>query len=780
MILIFFKIMKFFFFLTFFLLNVSFLFSQNKEIFGIIIDENGNNIRFAKISIMNGDSIGASDNNGEYRIFAPIDVLLTVRKDNLQANFTVFSYSESEMNIILSPKVDIFALSLEELAKVEVITAGRVGQQISQAPAIISVITAEQIRESGYRSVAEALQSIPGMDFITDHLHSNVGIRGVNGGMNAWSRIIKVMIDGQSVAFRSSGENWLDKELIPLSMIQRIEIVRGPSSALYGANAFLGVVNIITKTGNAMNGGLISAKTGFINNNFYYGGEIAFGKKIKNFDFILSFAKFIEDRSGLEIQNMPGKTFYKDSLKSKNDISVPRSIFAKMSYNSAVVGQISLDFNYQISDSYGEFQEWGILTHKNRIALYNFYVRGSFQKTFSKKITNSASLVYSHGMSLPSEKLDINETGIADFVTRKYGYDGIDFTYETRYNVSGRNFITIGFDYNQDKENLQTFYKNFANKPKIPMSGELNDTLFTNIGIYFQSILYPFDFINKDIPLGITFGFRYDINNIYGNVPNFRAATVYQFNENIFAKLLYGTSFKAPAATQLYTTVVAPNEAVGNPKLKPEEAKTCEMQIGTNCTKHFEFTFTGFYNIITNKVELLKNPNVTSNVYPDNVDKISSYGTEISLVYLSKKNRLFLNFSYQKSTFERNDFMWGKITSDTRLYPQMLVKSGFNRKFPKLFLNLFLDATWTDQRLASDQNTFLFDPIYKKPYFLESYFLLNFHISTLNFKPFRSKETIFSVKIENLLDTEYCFPGFKNYDVPSIRRSFHFSITQHF
>ena len=68
----------------------------------------------------------------------------------------------------------------------------------------------------------------------------------MTGGLGAESGVIKVMIDGRSVAYRTTSGNWLGVELIPLESVAQIEIVRGPASALYGADAFLGVVNIIT------------------------------------------------------------------------------------------------------------------------------------------------------------------------------------------------------------------------------------------------------------------------------------------------------------------------------------------------------------------------------------------------------------------------------------------------------------------------------------------------------------------------------------------------------
>jgi outer membrane receptor protein involved in Fe transport len=130
-----------------------------------------------------------------------------------------------------------------------VVTATKQEQAPELAPAIVEVVTYEDIRRRGYRNVAEALADIPGVSVIDDHTHYRVGVRGIFGSTPETNDIIKVMINGQPVSFRPSSANFLGNELIPIEAIKQIEVVRGPGSALYGANAFLGVVNILTFEG---------------------------------------------------------------------------------------------------------------------------------------------------------------------------------------------------------------------------------------------------------------------------------------------------------------------------------------------------------------------------------------------------------------------------------------------------------------------------------------------------------------------------------------------------
>ena len=155
-----------------------------------------------------------------------------------------------------------------------VISASRRPQRIELAPAIISVISERQIRTAGYRSVAEALENVPGLAINTDHVFHNVGLRGISGGIRGGSRHLKLLINGHPVAFRSDAQNFLGPELIPIHAVKRIEVIRGPASSVYGVNAFLGVVNVITKTASSGAHALAAGEIGTIKEGISGGTEL--------------------------------------------------------------------------------------------------------------------------------------------------------------------------------------------------------------------------------------------------------------------------------------------------------------------------------------------------------------------------------------------------------------------------------------------------------------------------------------------------------------------------
>jgi outer membrane receptor protein involved in Fe transport len=127
-----------------------------------------------------------------------------------------------------------------------VYTAAKTLQRISDSPAAVTVITEAQIQSSGATNIPDLLRSVPGVDVMEPNKsQANVSIRGFNA---IFSNTLLVMVDGRAINQPILGNVFWNTEPLLLTQIKRIEIVRGPGSVLYGANAFNGVINIITKT----------------------------------------------------------------------------------------------------------------------------------------------------------------------------------------------------------------------------------------------------------------------------------------------------------------------------------------------------------------------------------------------------------------------------------------------------------------------------------------------------------------------------------------------------
>jgi iron complex outermembrane receptor protein len=155
---------------------------------------------------------------------------------------------------------DLGSLGLEELMKVQVTTASKQAQSLSQVAAAIYVITAEQIRRSGATVIPELLRVVPGVQ--VQQISPSQWAVGIRGMGNRFSNKLLVLMDGRTVYSPSfSGVYW-DAQDIDVSLIERIEVIRGPGGTLWGTNAVNGIINIITKAAAKTKGDTLSLESG--------------------------------------------------------------------------------------------------------------------------------------------------------------------------------------------------------------------------------------------------------------------------------------------------------------------------------------------------------------------------------------------------------------------------------------------------------------------------------------------------------------------------------------
>lgn len=141
-----------------------------------------------------------------------------------------------------------------------VLSASRLSQPVNEAPAAVTIIDQDMIRASGFRDIPDLLRMVPG--FTVAYTRDNTWAAGYHGLGDAYSRRFQVLVDGRSIySAHYGGVNWAD---LPLSIddIERIEVVRGPDAAVYGANAFAAVINIISKTSAQVPGEFVSMQVG--------------------------------------------------------------------------------------------------------------------------------------------------------------------------------------------------------------------------------------------------------------------------------------------------------------------------------------------------------------------------------------------------------------------------------------------------------------------------------------------------------------------------------------
>ena len=648
---------------------------------------------------------------------------------------------------------DLYDLSLFELSQIEVSIASGVQQTLIEAPAIVSVISAQDIAFWGFKSVAEAINTQPGIYCIYDGLSPNCGVRSVNGGLRGYSKILKVMINGQVIAFKSDSTNYLGPELISMQSIDHIEIVRGPGSALYGANAFLGVVNIITKTHQPA---LPSQFHGVISEDGY-GLSAQYQQQNATRGVLLSVYRGGLDRSGSQVPDeLPSRSLFTPGDKTVDDFSYPFNVFMQ-GYQNIPHQAFKLNGHFSRLDrrvnfvDFGRFSETGELGENVRISLDSWFVQGIHEWQIHPHIELKTSLSVSEGKPSDKEKLDLGLSN--SFSLRDFGFEAVDAQVQSHWVVNDSTQLTLGLDHSEDNEKLIENYEvNTLTLEKTRRSFPQDHKKFINSGLYAQY----YQQLNSQ--LAITLNGRLDEHNIYGENSNTRLAGVYNFSNTLSSKFIYSTSYKAPAAIQLYGQPLFDGEVTGNKDLIPETASSIEFQLNWNPSGHTSLAINLYQMTVEDQVELIL---IGSNQTPINQNTQHSVGLELEWKYWLSDHKFSANLSLQDTDVDSLDLIGQPITVENDLYPDTML-NGFWQYHLLPNTGLGLHGRYLSNRRASKSNV---DLNGGNDYQLDGYWLLNMNI-THNYDHHEV-----NLVVENVFDTEYTEPGFSGLDLPGRSRA---------
>jgi iron complex outermembrane receptor protein len=194
---------------------------------------------------------------------------------------------------------DLADLSLEELMgyRIEkVFGASKYEQRVTRAPASVSIVTAADIQNYGHRTLSDVLRSMRGIYVSNDRNYDYVGMRGFLRPGDYNTRVL-TLIDGHRVNDVIYDSVYFDRvNSVDIDWVDRVELIRGPSSSIYGSSAFLGVINIVTRNAAQLNGGEFSAEAGSFGS---YMARVGYGRQLPNdTDVVLNFSYFESDGEG--------------------------------------------------------------------------------------------------------------------------------------------------------------------------------------------------------------------------------------------------------------------------------------------------------------------------------------------------------------------------------------------------------------------------------------------------------------------------------------------------
>ncbi|MDD5248217.1 MAG: TonB-dependent receptor [Rhodocyclaceae bacterium] len=489
----------------------------------------------------------------------------------------------------------LLSLSLEDLMATKVTISTNTKQALSKAPSVVSVITAEDIKATGATNFTDLLQSIPGI-YVRPNLFAArplVTFRGADGTQTL------LMVNGQAIRdlVWDPGIFWKG---LPTSMIERIEIIRGPGSALFGSDASAGVINIITKTAADIGQSEAGARTGSFG---MREGWVQHGGNLNGFDFGLT----------AELSHTDG---YNPFIPRDGQTALDKRYGTAVSFapGYANYGYDNEDFRFSLGRD-----NWRLLADYVRqsnvgigltgAAVLDPLTRGDYSRfdvqlrydkeQIAKDWSLNAELHYYQLEYTSGDGFQENPPGFTN-ATGNYPAGFINemrsaergFGYEASGLYAGlrAHAIRLGGGYNA--ENLY-FVQQFINAgigpngTPLPAGGPLVDV--SNSPYVFapeknRQIGYAFiqDVWTFADDWDLTAGARYDHYSDFGGTLNPRLALVWQSTDRLVTKLMYGQAFIAPTFLQLYALTAANKP---NPNLKPEQSQTWDLSFSYLASK---------------------------------------------------------------------------------------------------------------------------------------------------------------------------------------------------
>jgi outer membrane receptor for ferrienterochelin and colicins len=488
-----------------------------------------------------------------------------------------------------------------------VYSAAKYEQKITEAPAAVTIITGDQIRKYGYRTFAQVLQSVPGLFTTYDRNYDYLGIRGFNRPADYNSRVL-LLIDGHRLndAMFDQAPIGTDSP-IDVDLIERVEVVRGPSSSLYGTNAFFGVINVITKRGRDIKGVEGSWENSSYTSNK---GRLTYGQKLSNgLEFIASGSYlYSEGHENLFYPefNTPAQN---NGIAHRMDQDTFHNFFGKVSY-----GDFTLQGGYVGRKKGIPTAAFGTIFNNARDAVVDRrgYLDLKYQHEFANQLTVKGRLYYDTYYFRDDYLLNPAPIPPAQDYAIATEQAGGELAVVRR--LFEKHKVTLGGEFRSQ------FRMDQSNTGPFPPATSLTDNRKSNIGaVYFQD---EFSITDRLI---LNAGIRYDHYSTFGGTVNPRTGLIYTWRDTT-AKLLYGRAFRAPNPFQQFNIVSGVTKP--NPDLKPEIINTYELVLEQYLGHHLRGSASVYYYEIDKLISQILEPDGL--VYR-NTDKINARGFELTV-----------------------------------------------------------------------------------------------------------------------------------------------------
>ena len=473
-----------------------------------------------------------------------------------------------------------------------VVTATRVSQNPLKSLNDVSVITRSDIDNSNAQSLPELLQQTIGIETMSSGgsgTQSKLFLRGTN------SKQVVVLIDGVRTVSATLGESSYNH--IPLSQIDRVEVVRGSASSVYGADAIGGVVQIFTrKPKDGAAHGSIGAKVG---TDGQRGVDANVGGRVGDFSYQLSAGTertdggFSATRSDKAFGHHPDEDGYKN-----------QSISGRVAYEWAEGHEISANALRIRGNT--EYDYMGADNENNIIDLSQFGIASRNQITNEIQSNLSLSVSRDKLKSLTNGQLDVSS------------WDGTKSFYNSKSSLA--QWIVSGdHEHVQWQAGTEWLKQQVDSDPKYARDSRINRAFFAAVNSNYNRFL-------------LESSLRQDRDSQYGHHTTGRLALGYELTDNLVGRISYGTAFRVPTFNELYYPTGG-----GNPDLTPEKSRAWEAGLKYH-TQDLAIDWTVFHTKLTDMI---------SGWPAQNIDKATIVGTSLAASKQWQQVKLYGNVTYQ-------------------------------------------------------------------------------------------------------------------------------------
>lgn len=522
---------------------------------------------------------------------------------------------------------DFLEMDLESLMNVEVTTASKKAQNIDEAPAAVTVISKEDLKYYGVNNLGEALRLVPGLEIQQGgDANYEVAVRGYSrSGYNTSNKVLW-LVDGRSAYFDGLGGFRMESCPIAIDDIERIEVIRGSGSALYGANAFSGIVNIITKDAkeDGIHGTVVA---GYGNLNQINTTANITGKKNKlSYKMTLGY-KNIDQLEGRYDTLTEGKhdtiqTQIKDSLDNAGFLEGTKQLSTMIYGNMAVKYELSEDKSIRFSGGFSDNKADYYYIVPGEVKALDFFAQIDYtdeKNSFRGFYNSTPRFDYRQGKFFHQEEATnpylaamnrpeyvVNEA--SEVITRT-----MDYEYQRNINIIDDKLTAIAG---------ASFRANFMKSVTFSWQDSMPKKNQQIVAAFTQIDYKPIDKLN------ISIGGRIDNHTEVGTNFNPKIAAVYKASDKHIVRAGFGTATRNPHFFDNYLNVLymakpfsdlgIPFDPIynlgyntpyimfnvmGSTDLKPEQIKSTDMGYIFNVNDKLQIKFDAFYNITNNAIQ---------------------------------------------------------------------------------------------------------------------------------------------------------------------------------